>query len=393
MTEMLAFARRSGESINAMLARYEVVRQRAANEGHFVMSIEGCALQILRAAGIHAGQLTTLLHQFGGRLPINENEYQTMITQVRRQGHIQEHSPGNIATILQGPFRQARPGAYYAEPESGQTQYQQLQSYWSEGSGPEQQWPLAHQPVATWAAPASGGQWADTGGASWTSGSQWAEAGTSDSWYPTQPGLAYFDSQYQEETDSSATSSDSGTEQLPEQAVGGMSQSEAAHHIYMQMRAAKRTWRRFTGRPVRKFRRFFKARKGKGKGRGKGKTKGSSNSFMWSQEEVATFLSGKGKGNRSHSSGKGFGRRKNPKDRNGEIMKCHECNSDEHLVSQCPLKGKGKGGGSPSMVNFWSTGTSADQGGGSQLADAPQSAFTSSRLPVSYTHLTLPTKA
>ena len=85
MTEMLAFARRSGESINAMLARYEVVRQRAANEGHFVMSIEGCALQILRAAGIHASQLTTLLHQFGGRLPVNENEYQAMITQVRRQ--------------------------------------------------------------------------------------------------------------------------------------------------------------------------------------------------------------------------------------------------------------------------------------------------------------------
>ena len=47
MTEMLAFSRRSGESINSMLARYEVVRQRAANEGHFVMSIEGCALQIL----------------------------------------------------------------------------------------------------------------------------------------------------------------------------------------------------------------------------------------------------------------------------------------------------------------------------------------------------------
>ena len=83
-----------------MLARYEVVRQRAANEGHFVMSIEGCALQILRAAGIHASQLTTLLQQFGGRLPINEIEYQTMITQVRRQGHIQEAAPGNIATIL-----------------------------------------------------------------------------------------------------------------------------------------------------------------------------------------------------------------------------------------------------------------------------------------------------
>ena len=107
MTEMLAFARRPGDNINALLARYEVVRQRAANEGHFVMSIEGCALQKLRAVGIHANQLTTLHHQFGGRLPTNEVEYQMLITQVRRQGHIQEAAPGNIAAILQGPFRQA----------------------------------------------------------------------------------------------------------------------------------------------------------------------------------------------------------------------------------------------------------------------------------------------
>ena len=49
MTEMLAFARKPGENINALLARYEVVRQRAAVEGQFVMSIEGCSLQLLRA--------------------------------------------------------------------------------------------------------------------------------------------------------------------------------------------------------------------------------------------------------------------------------------------------------------------------------------------------------
>ena len=142
----------------------------------------------------------------------------------------------------------------------------------------------------------------------------------------------------------------------------------------MQMRTAKRTWRRFTGRPVRKFRRFFKARRGKGKGKSKGKKgSGSGNSFMWYQEEVAAFLSGKGKGDRSHSSGKGFGRRKNPKGRDGQIMRCHECQSDEHLVARCPLKGKGKGG--PSMVNFWSTGALADRGSESQLAGASQSAL------------------
>ena len=44
MTEMLAFARKPGETINGLLARYEVVRQRAAVEGQFVMSTEGCSL-------------------------------------------------------------------------------------------------------------------------------------------------------------------------------------------------------------------------------------------------------------------------------------------------------------------------------------------------------------
>ena len=89
MTEMLAFARRQGESIDALLARYEVVRQRAANEGHFVMSIEGCALQILKAAGFPWTQLSMLLHQFGGRMPNTEQEYQQLITQIRRLGHVQ----------------------------------------------------------------------------------------------------------------------------------------------------------------------------------------------------------------------------------------------------------------------------------------------------------------
>ena len=162
-----------------------------------------------------------------------------------------------------------------------------LQSYWSE---PQPQGPLAQQPVAPWAAPSGGGLSADASrNQSWASGDRWADAESTGAWYPTQPGLAYFDTQDQEESDSSATSSDSGTEQLPEPAVSGMSSADAAHHIYMQMRAAKRTWRRFTGRPVRKFRRFFKARKGKGRGKGK---RGSAQAFMWSQEDVESFLSG-----------------------------------------------------------------------------------------------------
>ena len=80
------------------------------------MSIEGCSLQIMRAVGVHPNQLTLLLNQFGGRLPQNEQEYQILITQLRRQGHIQEAAPGNVAHILRGPF--SRPGAASTSPST-----------------------------------------------------------------------------------------------------------------------------------------------------------------------------------------------------------------------------------------------------------------------------------
>ena len=112
MTEMLAFSRRPGEGINALLARYETVRQRAALEGQFTMSVEGCALQILRACGISSQHLFTLLQPYGGQLPRNDAQFNSLCQQLRRHGYITEGAPGNIATSLHGPPRQARPGAY-----------------------------------------------------------------------------------------------------------------------------------------------------------------------------------------------------------------------------------------------------------------------------------------
>ena len=48
MAQLLAFQCRQGELVNGTLARYAAVRQSAAREGHFAMSWEGCALQLLR---------------------------------------------------------------------------------------------------------------------------------------------------------------------------------------------------------------------------------------------------------------------------------------------------------------------------------------------------------
>ena len=82
------------------------------------MSTEGCALQLLRACGIQSQHLFTLLQPFNGQLPQNDAQFQQLCAQLRRFGHISENAPGNVASSLHGPPRQARPGAYMANSDT-----------------------------------------------------------------------------------------------------------------------------------------------------------------------------------------------------------------------------------------------------------------------------------
>ena len=79
------------------------------------MSAEGMALQLLRACGVRETHLALLLHRFGGTLPRTQEQLDELIVELRRQGHIHEHAPGNIAQVLQGPFQQAPAGAYMVD--------------------------------------------------------------------------------------------------------------------------------------------------------------------------------------------------------------------------------------------------------------------------------------
>ena len=91
----------------------------------------------------------------------------------------------------------------------------------------------------------------------------------------------------------SETSVDNDSVELPDPGISQMTQSEAAEHIYMMYSKARRTWRRFTGKPVRKFRRHMNHhfKRSKGKGKGKGKTRG----FMWTHDDTLAYLRAKEK--------------------------------------------------------------------------------------------------
>ena len=78
------------------------------------MGVEGCALQLLRACGIGQRHLLTLLQPTNGLPPQTEAQFSQLQQALRRHGHIAENVQGNIASVLQGPFRQARANAYHA---------------------------------------------------------------------------------------------------------------------------------------------------------------------------------------------------------------------------------------------------------------------------------------
>lgn len=286
MTGMLAFARKPGESINALLARYETVRQRAAIEGQFQMSIEGCSLQLLRACGIQSSHLVMLLQPFQGRFPQTEAEFQAMTAQLRIFGHIHEGTQGNIAQALNGHWRQARAGSYVSDQQAyqhvarsgyqhgaqnmqtffGNTQERANEGPWS-ALNPQDPFPI------------------------------WGVAAGQEQAYPTQQEpyhqedhtTAYPSYEDADDVTGTDTSSDSYNEQLEGEPTHTYHHSDAdlAEQLFMAYRRHKRIWRRYTGKPLRRFRRvmkWYKRRRGKG---GKG--------FYWTHEEVHAYLRHNGK--------------------------------------------------------------------------------------------------
>ena len=149
---------------------------RDAQEGQFIVSLEGCALQLLRDCNVHPDHLVLLLQPFGGLMPNTEQQLQQLTQQLRRQGHLWENAPGNVATLLRGPFRQARPGAYLAEqewsrpggiPQTASSSSQEPNDvYW--GTSPPGSWgpnPAQALQPAPWQTP--GGDSSDRGSAWW----------------------------------------------------------------------------------------------------------------------------------------------------------------------------------------------------------------------------------
>eukprot|EP00971_Amphidinium_carterae_P131961 2613930-Amphidinium_carterae.1 len=194
---------------------------RAAAEGGGTLGVEPATLILLRAVGKTQHQYLNLIQPFGNRLPQTEQELSQLCHAVRRLGHVMEAFPNNIGIGLrgQGSGGGQRQGHYHADAED---------ATWS---GEEQMW---ESPFAMAAPPANESQWS----------------------FASYQGI--------ESEDTSTATDEELDGEYSYLADTGEDPNLEAQRLYWQYHQAKRRWRRFTGKPPRRYRRM---QRGKGKGK------------------------------------------------------------------------------------------------------------------------------
>ena len=126
---------------------------------------------------------------------------------------------------------------------------------------------------------------------------------------------------FQDDGFSTDTSSDDGTEMMSDDQIDP---SEA----YLQYAFARKRWRRVSNKFPRRYRKHGKGSRGFGKG-----FKPSSYAAFLPPN---AFAGGKGFGGGKKGGKQGF--KRNPKDKNGQTLKCNICQSEEHLWRNCPKR-------------------------------------------------------
>ncbi len=336
IADFLNFRRMPNESIDSVLVRFDILRNRAHQRAGFMINWTGLSWLLLQSLQLNAETWDRLLAPLGGQMPADDAQLNDLMDRVRRLFHLRE---GRMHNNSQQQGATGDPGAYFAEEYfptfCGGAEHHNI--------GTPRDSPCAGMPPPMNSAYAMGGPnppdpWSNA----WANGSVNQTAGQ-DAWnvaahsFHAGHGEAcptcgvYF----QDDGCSTDTSSDDGLD------VGSVGSQDPAE-VYQDYAFARKRWRKFSGRGPRRYRRNWS--------NGKGYRKAYA-SFL----PPGAFAGGKGK-----SSGKsgGFGR-KNPKDKNGQIMRCNKCNSDEHLWRRCPQVQQANAEGSRSSFPVVNPGNTA----------------------------------
>jgi hypothetical protein len=290
LQEFFSFRRHGHEDTDQLVARFEIAWHRAQQIGQAGLNETSLAWMLLHHAHIPKDRWPLILAPTNGQLPSNQQEYILFLAYLRRNGHLFDK---------------------HTDPAKNMSSYMVYNSSESDPSG------AFAFPAYDSASTASGD----------------------------------FSNEY--DTDSSCCSYDTDSE-VDLADLAHMPYSEAAEHVYLNYRFAKRRWRKFAN----------PRRNPKGKGRGRGmfrrKQYGQQRpTAFYSDEDLATqwtFWQGKskGKGKGKHPPGTSYFGRKNPLDKSGKRMLCSICGSDEHFWKRCDKNTSGGHGKTfVSLENAW----------------------------------------
>ena len=114
---------------------------------------------------------------------------------------------------------------------------------------------------------------------------------------------------------------------------------------------AKQRWRRFAGRPPRRYRRGHFNKHHQRTNQQKLQRYGSSfASFL----PPNAFAAHRGPGGKGNSKGKGKSKQ-NPRGKDGQLLRCHRCGSTEHLIRRCPQQESSSVNKSPNALAMLSS--------------------------------------
>ncbi|CAK0800860.1 unnamed protein product [Prorocentrum cordatum] len=353
IVELLTFRRQERESVDDAITRFEALRARVAQlDDPFVLPTPVLALLFLEALHVPKAVYPLVLQANSGQLPLTLDQLNSVIGMVRQQGHFAEHTHAGPQNLAEGYRGKGYHGHHWftGESDSGANTWNDTAAYMYGQN----------------AAGAAG------------------SAGSTSQHYVVQDDEGYdccavcSSYLYEDEPgdeDSMTDDDDLDISQFTQEELQeyyGDSEGWDYDTLLHEYLFAKRRFRHFVQRNSRRSRfprsnwslRMSSGKGGSSFGRGRGHGKGYH--FGGSVVNPGSLAGGKGKkkkGGKHYMAGTPGAT--NPRGRDGRTMRCHECDSETHLVAACP-KRKGKGKGKHFMS--WNAGSAAT---GTQQAGAP----------------------
>ena len=321
ISELLNFIRMPGESMDELLVRFDILRTRAAVRGGLGINMQGLSWMLLRSLQMGPEDWDKFLQFNGGQLPNNQDTMNQLVERLRRFGHLQEgamrHGTRQGAT--------GDPGNYYFPTFDNQgfpsNAYASGASQSNSHPGP-------------------------SGRDCWSDGLLQMFTGQTGSGPPEQAYMSqedghtqcphchsYYDEEFSSGTDSDSGESDRDAAGLYQSVqVDGENRSDEAaimNQVYQDYVMAKRRWRRMSGRPPRRYRKYNYKQRRHVPHLQRSAFRQTFAAFL----PPNAFAAGKGHGK---GGSKGSQWKKNPRGRDGKPLKCLRCGSEEHLFKRCP---------------------------------------------------------